>query len=437
MRNLQSDSGMTPTHDTASEGRPERRLPCETCQSDVAGAAGQACPNCGTALRGVRRWRRTLLGVVIGLALMIVGGAGLVLYASSNGIPWYGYYSSNELLSIMKDKHKGSPQVRAAWEELRRRDKEYQLNPAVRSRLIDACLQAQAAGPKRQIGGETEFLGESYLKERMTAAQKDAFLRHLVQLMFLVRSRVPAGYEVPFELVYKGNLPNKLQFRLADVKILEQDRTLAEWPEMVCTTDGNQTLLRRLPALAEGAHKVTLQGTVQVRMWGLGGDGLFGYQVRHAWPVSLPADLQVTPPGVMGVRVIGDATLKSQFTRGIRPAHLEFSNYRVDYKPGYIDGDLTAHIDLGILPVGVAFEVFARVGGKEHPLGLLWRQRHQDRTAREVTGRYSGPLVQTVQLVLRGGPEAACGTVEMTEAWQGEIVYEDVPVRMLPTRMPD
>ena len=83
---------------------------------------------------------------------------------------------------------------------------------------------------------------------------------------------------------------------------------------------------------------------------------------------------------------------------------------------------------------GPAFDVYARVAGQEYHLFTMpGRKAVSSGTSSRgagwgFSGRYDGPPVTSCDLILRSNQEVARRTVDLFEIWDGELVYENVPV---------
>jgi hypothetical protein len=84
--------------------------------------------------------------------------------------------------------------------------------------------------------------------------------------------------------------------------------------------------------------------------------------------------------------------------------------------------------------VNLAFDVFARVKGKEFPLGSVTFRGSGIRGF----GTHTLPIggLRTVDLVLRSNDALARQTIDMNQIWQGELVLRDLPVQKPPPPAP-
>jgi len=100
--------------------------------------------------------------------------------------------------------------------------------------------------------------------------------------------------------------------------------------------------------------------------------------------------------------------------------------------PRSVDGDkeqLTFQISVsGLLPVGIGFDVYARVNGKETKIGEFASPAGDKGTG--VTHQLGANIpdfsADRDALVLKSNPDAAITTVDVFEIWDGEVVLSDI-----------
>jgi hypothetical protein len=86
----------------------------------------------------------------------------------------------------------------------------------------------------------------------------------------------------------------------------------------------------------------------------------------------------------------------------------------------------------GNLPTDIAFDVYARYDGAEHLIGSINATAGTGQTAVSeymVGGATTRPAPPApVEIVFRSSSKVARNTVDLSEIWQGEFVYPNVPV---------
>ena len=85
--------------------------------------------------------------------------------------------------------------------------------------------------------------------------------------------------------------------------------------------------------------------------------------------------------------------------------------------------------------VDLTFDVFIRADGKETRAAGIYFIKNSGGGFGTSTTDYPKPLPDHVDLILRSSEAVARGTTNLTQIWKGEIVYENVPVK-LPVTQP-
>ena len=81
---------------------------------------------------------------------------------------------------------------------------------------------------------------------------------------------------------------------------------------------------------------------------------------------------------------------------------------------------------------GQASAVFARFDEREFPLGTLARKAGGPRHSSGLSCTLTEPLGETFDLILRSSRQAAEGSLDVFEFWEGEVVFEDVLIQLEP-----
>lgn len=402
---------------------------CRRCDYPLVGLASDRCPECGTPLtpehvvRGGRVRRPGLvaggagLGVV-GLAMLIGGGT-----AAVDRIDWYRLKPTAWLIS---DVESGPPSTAGqAWAELRRRSDGGGLSGGHRTRLAELALTRQAKDPPGSLLREmVDWLGTAAAAGELTPEQKERFFRQIVQLQLRVRQKVAAGDPVPYRIGHGGRGPSSLGWwtRVGPVEVTVEGRRVAGpgGHSGFSGMGGGGSSGSALPPV-EAPGRKTVAATVRVQVYG--GPRQFdeenpATELLHEHDVLLTDALEVlaVPPAelVRPVRQPDPAAVRAS----LRPR-----NFRRSTSPDQLSG----MVDVTNAPADLAFDVFIRVGGKEYPLGgVTWRKGVNGGWG--LSGRLPEGPVPEIDLVFRGSSERARGTVDLYEFWEGEIVFDDVPV---------
>ncbi|MCH7945778.1 MAG: AMP-binding protein, partial [Armatimonadetes bacterium] len=85
-------------------------------------------------------------------------------------------------------------------------------------------------------------------------------------------------------------------------------------------------------------------------------------------------------------------------------------------------------VNIKSLPVLIAFDVFARIDGREHRVGAIYGGKGKGDMSWGIGHDYDGAQVSSCDLVFRASKDVARGTVDLFEIWDGELVYENISV---------
>jgi hypothetical protein len=135
--------------------------------------------------------------------------------------------------------------------------------------------------------------------------------------------------------------------------------------------------------------------------------------------------LAVEPPDY--IRLVNDPVLIPRLRAAIKPNRFEWRSGSSGRHAGRYRLDGT--IEFGAMPANVAFDVIARFDDRELRFGgvnlLRGRSTHYSVSSEDKAMKTLPPKVD---IVLRSSEKVARGTVDLFEIWDGELVYEDVPV---------
>jgi len=117
---------------------------------------------------------------------------------------------------------------------------------------------------------------------------------------------------------------------------------------------------------------------------------------------------------------------------------VEFIKQQIPFPPspnaggGGTFGGRNGMIIIDAPPIDLSFDVYARSGDEEHRIGgITARADGGLQNAQDINAHPASvfPDATTVDLILRAAPGPAERTLDITRAWNGEIVIEDVPIR--------
>ena len=421
---------------------------CRKCGYNLTRRARDTCPECGSQLShrdvvfGERRRRPMLIvpAVLLCAAAIVFG----VRAERAADVQWYRWCPS---FWVLRDLRSSDIRVaRKAWRELKRRAAKGLLSPRQQSKRIDACLAEQAGPPagRATLRDQVEHLGVCYTKGRLSERQRATFLEQLCRLALHVRPKAVAGEPVPFTIEIDCRIPQALsvepegscaiaidgrptgqQVCLGGTRYAGMSRTgvpvyeespprffgTVVMPELFHAQLGN---VRDVPV---GHHTLGLTVSVAV----CGGPSARGGTDRRRAQMSFPIEDTfevVADDGDDDVKLVRDPLLRPVLLRTIRHG-----------TPSYaLEGDREIRIPLLLRspPIDVAFDIIARVDGREHPIGTL--KTSAGRTANSLLAWSEPPEIQTFDLILRTSAQAARQTVDLFEIWDGELTYRNVKV---------
>ena len=454
---------------------------CAGCDYLLLGNRSGRCPECGRELteksivRGTRRRRKGVAAVglmLLLLAALFFGGAG---NKRIREIDWYHYRpaawvvkdagSDNgaialrawqelarrradgtlsasaeaALLEVAMRDVASADRVRAdrAWAELMRRRNAKTLPDAAEKRLIETALAEQAR--PRETGGPLhqqliDYLAERYLDGRLTAAQQEQFFSRAISLDMKVRPTVVRGDPVPYSIESKGEGPASDSaegptwwYATQDIGVWCDGKEVRQASSGGSGTGFPSGSSRSLVPFDEpGKHVLEVRQRVEIYYGKYGETDPATSRLCSTRELSVKAPfemLPVAPPDYV--------------KRLDRPDLLPVLRSRIRIQAfGFPAGqnNFQSQFSVDNPPVNLAFDVFARTGGKEYALGSF------DVVKGKVTsyGLGSGPdgdklkalpPGRVVDVILRGSEDVARRTVDEFEFWNGEIVIPDVIVQ--------
>ena len=311
--------------------------------------------------------------------------------------------------------------VYRAWRELTRRAKVGRLP---HSQLVDICLKEQGRRVEfRFFDAPLGYLEGSYLDHSLSEQQEKTFLRQLLQFELLVRPKVVLGDPVPYEVKewrgYAQRSDLHVRTGWLDVWLDEEE---AKPPRgyrnriMPVHSHGGASLIR---CDEPGAHTLAVRHTVTVQYWKYPEIPDPG-RIRHQSQVFLEGTFEVLaaePEGYM--RLVDAPSTKEALLGAVTPIGLSRTGRRTS--------ELEIRLNLANLPVNVASDILVRIDNREYAFTTFLARRGA--TCELWTrGSCRAPRRDAYDLVIRSNQNLARNTVDVFEIFEGELVYEDVPV---------
>ncbi len=414
---------------------------CAKCGYSLIGLDSPRCPECGTAIspkttvRGERHARPIVgaAGVVLVLGWLVLFG--IQAHSELKQVKLYHYVPASWVLGDLQSPNQA--EATKAWDELARRWWTDGLNASQKARLIDLCLAEQVASCRLGLTPRlVRHLQECYEDGVLTESQRDKFLSQIAQVEFTVRPRAAYGAEVPYVFHYEGGGPwRRPQEPAFWVRLQVEDLVLDGkpgapapfgWPVNVrgSMLDAFHTCGGvSASALGPGRHELKLPLKVSV-FFGPLLDEEASRRCHHEDRL-LTATFEVLRPGAGdGITLIQDPSLKGELLKCFQ--HLELHVKGPDTsKPS----NCTLRMAFDPFPVGVAFNVYVRVKDKERRFGFLARPQKPEEGNYGMGSALDPPVPETVDVIFRSSKAVARETTDVFEMWDGELVFENVPVK--------
>ncbi len=418
---------------------------CRKCGYNLTALPSDRCPECGTPLapekivRGERRRRPTLITVG---ALSVSIALGL-LASSLRNVNWYQHRPTRWVMADLRSTNVDS--AMRALSELERRIGADRLSVADQTKLIEFCLAEQVAEPPSAIVN----MLVSHLERRhvrggrgLSKAQEARFLRQLVTLSLRVRPRVVLGDQVPYSVIYRGRACYPIVSHFTSRKALVDERPVStpRWgpvglgwdpvsaADYVISRYGTPRALNGALSLeTPGPHRMTLVMHVTIgRHRNIGpsltvtSDSFWDCFYETDVPLSATFEiLPAEPPGY--IKLISDESVHDILIDAVTPQNFTYGKAHPRFLAGFLR--------IEPLPVNIAFDVFARIGRQEHRIGRVTMARGE-RGTRYCHEEMPSPPSDFVDIILRSSQKVARQTVDLYEIWDGELLYDNVPVEI-------
>jgi hypothetical protein len=429
---------------------------CKKCGYSLVGLERTRCPECGVDVSGdknirIGRLTRRPRAIIYGAAMAVIA----LTFLSVTGWPrlrdfdWYTLKPTGWVLDDLASVN--SPNRARALAEMDRRLKGGPLAKHHHDRMVDIALAEQAritAALPRLIAGSSTLPPDPFsTMSPVTQGLVDWIVReaengrlnpeHVARLC--EQSQVLRVMTRP--TIVEGNLPLTFQRErlglpatwyvpVSEGSLSVDGRTLSddEYRQAI----ESALYLRRpgvgseyrerfwlLPLSGVGPHELAFKAHLEV--WSAAGVGkektfIHGFDARYT------ATVQVVSSN--SVQALPDTVFEEQ----IRGA-LGFGPFRVVNAGGV--RQLVGRFELIHPPTNLCFQMAARIGGKEYPLGRLGCPAGGE-ASETFTAAYDGPSdVATFDLILRPDEAAARQSLNLTTIWDRELVVKDVMMRPL------
>jgi hypothetical protein len=402
---------------------------CRKCDYLLHGIESERCPECGSALSPktiVHGERRRRVPSFIGGWLLLLLGLAIVIAAATvqvQQIDWYEYEPTHFVLKDLASQNNAT--VIKAWHELTRRDALGSLSAGVRDKLVQFAIaqQGKAAAPYSPLDTDTiNYLGSRITAGDLPKDQQTKVFEQSVQTNLLIRPRVLQGDSIPYLFAHQGLGPTNGSYwstlsergGAIDGRIEPNENIGASGSD---SGFGSGSFGSSLSPLPPGKHQIALNFRIQIFRGTMNvGPSTLLYQADRTLTGSVEI---VTKEIGLPIQPLFDPKVAASVNAAISPGSFTYSS-----KNKFLDGE----IRINNAPVNLAFDVFARYDGAEHPLNAVTYRANSGLWQFGVNSQPPLPPPKTIDLILRPSEAAARNTVDLQNYWNRELVFPAVPV---------
>ncbi len=409
---------------------------CRKCAYDLTGLDHLTCPECGMDHSDVqprvgtrKRGKGAIVGGVVLLAISAAGGV-----SWGRNVDWYVHLPARALIWLAD-----GGDARAVG-ELESRFVAGNISAGAIERLVTMCLAKQAQATVAVPWQEwIDLLEQLDVGELLTAEQQASYYRQVVGPHQLrVRDPIGAGSAVIVEFTYLSRAPrtglstsqSTEQLMVGDVPLYRR-RSRSRFGQGVVNVT---THVVAETSLNPGRHALTCSVEIRARR---GVDYTVFNSGHELTQLTIVAEssLEVLEPGKEDVTLVPD----EEMGRALRDAlYVVGSDYGWSESAPTADSAERVHWFAGIsvgattpIPVSVAFDVFARDGTFDYPLGTFSCVAGSRDC--EFDGDFQAEILQDLEvgerpIVFWPSVDVARNTVDLHEIWDGELILGPVRV---------
>lgn len=393
---------------------------CRRCGYSLIGLESLRCPECGTELadhavvRGerIRRpwaFRPGILLMMAGILLLSIHFTGAL-----SRIDWYQYRPATWLVRDLADTGR---QARA-MAELNRRRQAGTLGEAIEDQITAIALKDQVSPtPTPLMQNLLDFVVARIEAGKVSDAIKDQFFEQAMSVRLQIRPTVILGDPVPFHVSRDGRGPTGVWWVGMEGRgaTLDGVQTSGFLGSMSSSGFGRGNFGSSVTVKEPGAHRLEVTFSMSVHKGGSSAGTLLWRRSK-----TLAGSFNVLPEAQPGhVRLLNQPELLPQMRAALRATQVERRS----------SGEYAIMLDLRNAPANAAFEVFARIDGREYPIGTMALAKGKQMGFHLAADSIKGIDAKRMDFILRGSEKVARRTVDLDEIWSGEIVLEGIEVR--------
>lgn len=417
---------------------------CPRCGYNLTGLNSSTCPECGLsdihrqAVRGKRRSNR--LAIVGGSVLMLglMPPLGFDIYRRATGFNYRPYLP---LSWVLYNADNGDIKY---LNELVRRDGLNEIDNAGLQRVAKIALQKQ-----KTVRTTTDaqiwinLLEAIQQRGLLTPEQSAQYYSQMLNLSFEVRPRIRSGESLSFRLREFSAAPTTKRRTIRDEKLGHGYDD--EWPKAIGYFSGRSSVSGvgssgwsgssiSLPELEPGTHTARLK--VRYTIY----DGPFWENgVEQSPPEVWTDDLEFSAPFEVlpadapdTVQLINDPNLAAAIQSAIQmedlrtsPSHSHQGTLNVQLSVRFSSQPGTS----AERPADVAFSVYLQTATGVQELGSVTANTTTTNGSTHVQQDDIQPFEEeTATIILKTDPDAARNTIDLFEIWDGELIFNAVPI---------
>lgn len=395
---------------------------CRGCGYNLTGIESERCPECGRVLganaivHGTRRRRPWRIGIGV-LLLLLAGGATVPNLVQ---IDWYAHKPAGWVLSDLNN----PATFDRAWRELQRRYGAGKLRDRHVRKLVAFALAEQGqpwgAGIRSSV---VDVLGTCHRAGDLTAAEEQQFLSQATCQKLEVRSPVVVGDAIPLYVWHDTRLPGADYW----VQMATRENYVDGTPQgarnrgssYAAGLGGGGGSGGRLDPRPAGRHLLRVDVLLRVYRGPLGDENAATLLLETTQPLEAPFEVLAEEPPDLLVPIRAPE-MQVQLEQLLSVAKVECFSSGVGVE-----------IHANAVPVSIAFDIYVRHAGGEQYIASIAEAASSGGHGWHTGGPQLDVCADaptTCTVVLRSSARAAKTSIDVFKYWEGELVFEDVPV---------